>query len=97
MSADLPEHWSVTWAARKAEAQRRTHVHLFKVPFARKPYGPDHPNGGPTCRDCGVERGQLHVPSCCMERCPICTGQAIGCGCADDDTPQDSEDEAVPA
>ena len=33
------------------------------------------------CRDCGTPLGGVHHPGCCMERCPACHGQAIGCGC----------------
>ena len=33
------------------------------------------------CRDCGTPLGGAHHPGCCMERCPACHGQAIGCGC----------------
>lgn len=84
MSVPLPENWPEFWAARKAQAQTQTHVHLCGIPYARVPYGKDHPDTAPTCRDCGVNKGQLHVPTCCVERCPICSGQAIGCGCADD-------------
>lgn len=32
------------------------------------------------CHDCGVLEGQLHEPSCDMERCPICLGQLLTCG-----------------
>lgn len=81
----LPDNWPEIWAARKADAQFKTHVHLCGIPYARVPYGQDFPDGGPTCRDCGVEKGQLHVPNCCVERCPICSGQAWGCGCPDVD------------
>lgn len=83
MSA-LPADWQATWAAKKAEAQSIKRVHLCGVPYERVPYGKDYPEAQPTCRDCGVNKGQLHVPTCAIERCPICSGQAIGCGCADD-------------
>ncbi len=33
------------------------------------------------CRDCGTPLGGVHHPGCCLERCPACHGQAIGCGC----------------
>lgn len=81
----LPSNWPEIWAARKAAAQLQTHVRLCGIPYARTPYGKEVVGAAPTCRDCGVQHGQLHVPSCCVERCPICTGQAITCGCADDD------------
>jgi hypothetical protein len=33
------------------------------------------------CRDCGTPLGGVHHPGCCIERCPACHGQAIGCEC----------------
>jgi hypothetical protein len=53
-------------------------------PFERIPYGEDQdgePLPNPSCRDCTAAPGQFHVPGCCIERCPRCGGQAIGCGC----------------
>jgi len=34
-----------------------------------------------TCHDCGVHIGQKHDYGCDNERCPLCGGQLIGCGC----------------
>ena len=48
-----------------------------RIPFGRE--GPHPPRGA--CHDCGVVPGELHVPGCDAERCPICHEQAISCGC----------------
>lgn len=54
------------------------------------PSGAPGPN--PRCRDCGTPEGGLHHSGCCVERCPRCLGQAIGCGCRWEG---DKEDRAV--
>ncbi len=68
------------------DAQAEIHVKVDGVEYARIPYGVDHPDieVKPQCRDCGVAVGHLHVPGCCVERCPRCrVGQAYGgCECA---------------
>lgn len=44
------------------------------------------PNAGPgRCHDCNTPAEGLHHPGCDSERCPACHGQAIGCGCTDDE------------
>jgi len=37
------------------------------------------------CHDCGVIKGEFHVPGCDAEECPVCGGQMIGCDCPFED------------
>jgi hypothetical protein len=36
------------------------------------------------CRDCATPPGGVHHPGCCLEQCPACRGQALGCPCFGD-------------
>jgi hypothetical protein len=66
-------------------AQDLTHETIAGRQFARVRYGdaPDEkgPNLKPRCCDCAAQIGQFHVIPCCMEPCPVCGGQALGCDC----------------
>ncbi len=63
-----------------------------KVPIVhnKKSYEPikfgDDGYGSPgeRCHDCGALYGNYHHPGCDMERCPVCGGQLISCGCIDE-------------
>lgn len=33
------------------------------------------------CEDCAVEFGELHIPYCDLEQCPICCEQLLSCNC----------------
>lgn len=33
------------------------------------------------CRDCGVVKGGVHHPGCCVAQCTTCEGQRFGCPC----------------
>ena len=62
--------------------------------FERIPFGKDYAGEASdvaSCRDCAAARGQLHVPVCCLEQCPSCGGQAIGCDCVHDEDDKDGE------
>ena len=41
--------------------------------------------GGWQCPDCGAMPGGYHHPGCSCERCPVCGGQLISCGCVDNE------------
>lgn len=56
------------------------------VEHDRVPYGEGEDDlDFPTCDDCGVRRGKLHLLGCDLEPCPRCGGQAITCDCFYDD------------
>ena len=38
---------------------------------------------GDRCPDCNALFGHYHHPGCDQERCPVCGGQLILCGCID--------------
>lgn len=37
------------------------------------------------CHDCGILKGQYHVPGCDVEQCSGCLCQSIDCYCEDED------------
>ena len=72
------------WADILTRAQDNRSYTICGTAYYRIPFGEDL-FGSETewrhCRDCGAQRGELHVPTCCWEQCPRCGDQAISCEC----------------
>jgi hypothetical protein len=84
------------WDLVLAEAQDDRTYSIDGEVFERIPFGEDYAgeaSDAASCRDCAAARGQLHVPICCLEQCPRCGGQTIGCGCVHDEDLEDEDGE----
>jgi hypothetical protein len=82
------------WDLVLAEAQTDRTYSIAGEVLERIPFGEDYAgqaSDAPSCGDCAAARGQLHVPICCLEQCPGCGGQAIGCDCVHDEDGEDGE------
>ena len=56
-------------------------VKHLRIPYGEEPNQPPEEQYASSCGDCAVQKGQLHVPNCDTERCPVCGGQFIFCAC----------------
>ena len=73
------------WPAKIIEAQAIQSYTIEGREYERIRYGEEAEDWGADkgpCHDCGVIKGQYHVPCICdVERCPSCEGQVISCEC----------------
>lgn len=50
--------------------------------YNRIPFGAEQEyDGDDACVDCGVQRGEFHLPKCDQEMCPRCGTQLLSCDC----------------
>ncbi|MCC9602315.1 hypothetical protein LOC67_17305 [Stieleria sp. JC731] len=77
------------WPAEIEAAQSIETIELEGEVFKRIRFGSERDMPIETmehCGDCGVLKGQLHVPECDIEQCPKCFEHLMSCGHADDES-----------
>ena len=72
------------WPEKILQAQNFRSYQLGEKDIPRVAYGSEQDDWGAyrvACHDCGVIKGEFHVPNCDVEECPACGGQIISCDC----------------
>ena len=77
-----------SWPARITQAQLEPFYRLGGRFVERVRYGAEQTDWDAAtlaCHDCRVLHGELHVPGCDVEECPVCAGQVFMCECSFDE------------
>jgi hypothetical protein len=83
------------WQNKIELAQTLTHYTSDGIKYPRIPYGQEDARWGEIpCNDCGVTRGQFHVPECEYELCPKCRKAMSGHLCRFDELPVEDDEAA---
>jgi hypothetical protein len=82
------------WPEKIIAAQQILSLRFEGRDVPRIRYGKEHSDWNAAtvpCHDCAILIGELHVPNCDVEECPICGGQLISCECPFDEPEEDAE------
>jgi hypothetical protein len=74
---------SADWPQEIEDAQELKGYVMHGQPFNRVLHSAVGDAGGQDelCQECGVLKGQFHVPGCLQEDCPRCAGKLVECSC----------------
>lgn len=79
-AGELEQARAEKWAARDAEDRKMLVRGIERLRWEGLYLGTDCEDHSP-CGDCRAEVGDHHRLGCDLERCPVCSGQLLSCGC----------------